>query len=301
MKRGIDHLVLPVRDLDAAKAAYERFGFTTTPKAQHPFGTGNALVQLQGNFLELLSVTEPRKIRPPEPGHFSFGHFNKTFLEQRQGMSMLVFQSEDARADQEEFARNGLTTYAPFDFSRTATLPNGEEVTVAFSLAFVTDARMPQAAFFCCQQHAPQHFWKPAYQRHRNGAVRCSEVVMIATEPAAFAGFFAALQGESALKVEEDALEVATALGKVSLLAPDAFVRRFPAAGRQGRVTDPVFAAYQVTTRDLAAAETLLRQNAVGHRRMDGRLQIGPDEAFGLVIEMVEEMGSERRAGSVGA
>ncbi len=296
MKRGIDHLVLPVRDLDAAKTAYERFGFTTTPKAQHPFGTGNVLVQLQGNFLELLSVTEPRKIRPPAAGHFSFGQFNQTFLEKRQGMSMLVFQSEDARADQAEFAGKGLTTYAPFDFSRTATLPDGKEVTVAFSLAFVTDARMPQAAFFCCQQHAPQHFWNPAYQRHRNGAVSCSEVIMIAAEPAAFAGFFAALQGEASVKVEEDALEVATNLGKVSLLAPEAFARRFPATGRQGLASDPVFAAYQVTTRDLSAAERLLQKNGVDHRRVDGRLQIGPEQAFGLVIEMAGENRPNRRA-----
>ena len=51
MNRAIDHLVLCVRDLEAARAIYRRLGFTLTPPARHPWGTGNSLVQLQGNFL----------------------------------------------------------------------------------------------------------------------------------------------------------------------------------------------------------------------------------------------------------
>ena len=52
---------------------------------------------------------------------------------------MLVFASDDARRDQAAFAESGLETYAPFDFERRAKLPDGSEVTVGFSLAFVTD------------------------------------------------------------------------------------------------------------------------------------------------------------------
>ena len=54
--RGIDHLVLVTEDLDEASAFYRTLGFTTTPRAVHPFGTGNALVQLQGNFIELVGI-----------------------------------------------------------------------------------------------------------------------------------------------------------------------------------------------------------------------------------------------------
>ena len=56
--------MLCVDDLDAAQRFYERLGFTTTPRATHPFGTGNSLVQLRGNFIELLGVVEPENIKP---------------------------------------------------------------------------------------------------------------------------------------------------------------------------------------------------------------------------------------------
>lgn len=285
MSRGIDHLVLPVHDLDGAKSAYERFGFTTTPKARHPFGTENVLVQLQGNFLELLGIAQPEKINPPEPGSFSFAHFNQSFLEKRQGMSMLVFESGDARADQAEFAAKGLTGYAPFDFSRQATLPGGEQVTVAFSLAFVTDPRMPDAAFFCCQQHAPQYFWKPAYQSHRNAAVVCAEVVMVAEEPRGFAGFFESLQGRGHVDARHGRLEVATPRGQITLVRPEAFAERFPGQSPVAPGKGAVFAAYRVSTRDLQATESVLRDNAVAYRSLGDRLQIGPDETLGLAIE----------------
>src|SRR5260370_27221624 len=96
---------------------------------------------------------------------------------------MRVFQSADARHDQAEFAVRGLETSEPFDFSRQAKLPDGSLKTVAFSLAFVTEPRMPDAAFFTCQQHAPEFFWKPDYQRHANGARAVVEVVMLANDP----------------------------------------------------------------------------------------------------------------------
>ena len=67
VERPIDHLVLCVRDLDAARRVYEQLGFTLTPKALHPFGTENSLVQLHGNFLELLAVADRSRIKPAMP------------------------------------------------------------------------------------------------------------------------------------------------------------------------------------------------------------------------------------------
>jgi glyoxalase-like protein len=282
MKRAVDHLVLCVKDLGRARGFYERLGFTLTPRAQHPFGTANHLAQLQGSFLELLAVADPTQIRPAAPGEFSFAAFNAEFLARREGLSMLVFQTADARQDQRDFAARGLDTYAPFDFGRRARLPDGSEATVAFSLAFVTHSAMPDAAFFTCQQHAPQHFWKPAYQRHANGARTVVEVVMAADDPAAFADFFGQLV--EPLAVVRDARGLRTALdgGAITVLDRDALRGRWPDAPMP---PSPAFVGYAVAVEDLGRVEAILRSADLPYRRRDGAVQIAPADAFGAVVE----------------
>ena len=286
MNRAIDHLVLAVNDLEAARETYRRMGFTLTPPARHPWGTVNSLVQLQRNFLELLAVAEPAKIVPPVPSHFSFGAFNQAFLKRRQGLSMLVFQSADARRDQAEFKARGLETYEPFDFSRHAKLPDGSLKTVAFSLAFVTEPRMPNAAFFTCQQHAPEFFWKPEYQRHPNGARAVVEVVMLANDPGAFADFFGKLVEPAAVGCSEGALRINLEHGALSLLDATRLAQRFPGIRLRDVLRKPHFAGYSIAVDDLAAAEDLLKRNDMPYARAGDRLQIAAEHGFGTVIEL---------------
>ena len=147
--RDIDHLVLAVRDLDAARETYRRLGFTLTPVARHPWGTANSLVQMHGVFLELLAVADAAAI--PEPTHtaFSFGAFNRDYLKTREGLSMLALQSTDPAADRADFDAHHLPVYEPFRFERSARGPDGAERKVAFSLTFTGDARTHgQAGFF---------------------------------------------------------------------------------------------------------------------------------------------------------
>ena len=288
-KRGIDHIVHCVHDLDAAIARFEALGFTVTPRALHPFGTGNALVQMQGCFIELLAIVEPEKIGAAAAGGFSFGAFCRDYLERREGMAMLVFESGDAHADRADFVAGGLTTYPVFDFSRKAKLPGGDEATVAFSLAFVTDKAMPQAAFFTCQQHAPEYFWKPEYQRHANGARDIAEIVMVADDPAAWRTHYEGLQGADSARLDGDLLTVATARGIVSVMTQDAFSGRFPGETAPADRDGPVFAAAVVAVSNAQALRETLAGNQVEFRdSADGRPFVPAADAFGLAIGFAE-------------
>lgn len=175
--RPIDHVVLAVEDLDMAAARYQALGFTLTPKAMHEdrMGTSNRLVQFRGrNFLELLEVDRPQALEEhafeAAPSRFSFGAHHRDFLGKRSGISMLVFQSDDVRADIEAFRAAGIRTYAPFEFERPATLPDGSRATLAFTLGFATSPAMPELAFVVVENRTPDRFWKPEYQEHANGA-----------------------------------------------------------------------------------------------------------------------------------
>lgn len=280
--KGLDHLVLCGRDLDAMRAFYASLGFTLTPKARHPFGTGNSLVQLDGVFVELLTVLAPDDIPPHRPGHFSFAAFNRDYLAEREGFAMLVLDSDDARADVARYRKQGLTAYEPFDFSRQAKLPDGQVVTVGFSLAFASVADAPRAGFFCCQQHAPQHFWKPGYQRHANTARTVSEVWLVADEPRALAAF---LEGWSGIKpmADHQTLFVTTARGAIIIETPVNFQMR---TGIAAPVIDegPLFAGFCLGVTDLAqVSDHIVRAGLPLIERQD-RLVIEPEHAFGTAI-----------------
>jgi len=277
---GIDHLVLAVHDLEAARRRYAALGFTLTPPARHPFGTGNSLVQLDGTFLELLAVVAPEDIPEARPGHFSFAAFNRDYLMKGEGLSMLVLASGDARGEQARMKRAGLESYEPFDFSRQARLPSGEEVTVGFSLAFATNAAMPDAGFFYCQQHAPEHFWKPEYQRHANGAVTLEEVGLVA-ERADEAGAFLAAFADAAATPMEGGFSIDTGRGTISVLTPETFRAHWgfaPESAHEG----PRLAGFRLGVNDATAALKAVEDSGVAAVIEHHRAVISPGHLFGI-------------------
>ena len=228
MSRLIDHLVLAARDLDALAGRFAALGFTLTPRAFHEdrMGTSNRLVQLASEvFIELLEVDRPRLPGPHDysssPPMFSFGAHNRTFLERREGLSMLVLKSVDVDGDLADFAAAGLQTYAPFEFGRRARQPDGRELEVRFRLGFVTNPEMPEIGFFVCHNLYPENFWKAAYQNHANGALAISAVYLCAREPACHKGFLAALLAVPGEDVDGGLLFRCTDNVQVYVLTPD--------------------------------------------------------------------------------
>ena len=221
--RAIDHVVIAARDLDGLAARYEALGFTLTPRAWHEdrMGTSNRLAQFRGrNFVELIEVDRPERVEEPGPGGFAFGAFLRGFLSDREGLAMIVFRSEDARADIAAWRGRGIETYEPFDFQRQARLPDGTEATVAFSLGFATSPEMPELAFFVCQNRAEGHFWKPAYQDHANGAEELAAVRLAAHEPARHGDFLARLFG--AVTERAGGISVGCGPHRIDVLLPEA-------------------------------------------------------------------------------
>jgi hypothetical protein len=259
--RGIDHLVLAVRDLGHGAALYERMGFTLTPQAQHPFGTGNRLAQLQGGFLEVLGVTRPELIADAGPGEFSFGAYNRDFLASREGFSMIAFESAGPDRDRAAFEAAGLEVAAPFAFTRMARQPDGSEVEMGFDLTFVPRETAPAAAIFTCShRHKPEQFYKPAYQSHANGALRIKSVAIETADPVATNAFLAAM-------------DVDPALFEVDV----------------GVVSGERLAGYAVTVEDTTAAAGALRAGGVAFEVDGENLTVGPDAGLGTRITFCKE------------
>lgn len=285
--RPIDHVVIAVHDLDAAREAFRRLGFTLTPVAHHPFGTANSLVQLDGNYIELLAVADPARIPEPEEGRYSFAAFNRDFLAGGEGPSMIALKSADAAADLADFEAHDLPTYAPLSFQRLARAPNGDDFEVGFSVTFTSDSRMPGAGFFTCQHHNPDRFWWADYQRHANHARTLDGVVMTARDPADYHIFFTYFTGQHDMRSDSLMVSFDTGGGTVDILT--AIAAKAMYGVDSGARPKPHFVGVRIATPDLAAAAVTLRGNGVPFVERMGRLVVPPSAACGAAIAFVED------------
>lgn len=253
MMRGLDHVVVPVRDLEAAGAQWQALGFTVTPTNYHDWGTANRLIQLDGFFIELLTLADPARIIEPTQTGFSFGAFNRDFQARQEGISMLVADSKGAAADRADYEAAGLKLFEPFGFERVANLPDGKTAQVAFDLTFAQDPAGPELGYFACHSKFPENFWKPAFQAHANGASGISAIYMVSEEPAAHRAFLSGFIGQEQVEIAPDALVVPTARGAIRVLSDAAYRDALGAQAADGLTADrPCFAALEVTCKGLS-------------------------------------------------
>lgn len=271
--RRIDHLVLAVRDLDAAAGTYERLGFRVGQRNRHPWGTENRLIQFKSSFLELITVGASTAIPPHELRHFSFGAFVRDYLERREGFAMLVLDSLDAKADAAEFSRLGIGDFEPFFFERKGQRADGSATRVAFSLAFATDPALPQASFFVCQQHEPDSFWNADFQEHRNGATDVVEATLDVPDPTSHSDFLSRFCGAPPLSLSDDDLTFALQSGG----------RMRAARGNRTRG----FEAFAVAVPDLRQQAQHLEETGIIFREIENRLIVAPEDLFGVCVEFV--------------
>lgn len=101
MLARLDHVILAVRDLDAATSATARLlGRSPSWRGEHPSaGSANALFRLENTYLELLSPTGPG----------ATGDAVRSWLEARgEGLLGLAFGTDDAAACRAELSARGL-------------------------------------------------------------------------------------------------------------------------------------------------------------------------------------------------
>lgn len=282
--RKLDHIVMPVRDLDAARRDYAALGFKLTPPADHPWGTRNSLAQIGGAFLELLAVVDPSRMEEADFDAFSFGAFNRDFLTRHEGISMLALAGTDAAADRADFHQAGLPTYAPFSFERIARQPDGSERKVAFDLTFTTHPDLPDAGFFTCHNRFPENFWKPDYLVHENGAARISAVVMVAPEPAEYHEFLERFTGQRELRVTSFGIECDIGDCQIDILTPVGFKAFYGDALDVTSLETPRFVAVRIDVDDIGRIERDVEKGGIAVIRRAGMVVVPAAAAHGSVL-----------------
>jgi len=286
--RGIDHLVIAVRDLDKARATWQRLGFTLTPEGVHPFGTKNSLVQLEGGFLELVAINDPATIPPATDRFFSFSSFVRDFIARQDGMAMAALKSDDPNIDFADFASRGLPAYEPVKFQRVARGPDGSERQVAFAMTFTADKRLPEAGFFTCRHYFPENFWRDEYRKHENSARRIEAVTMVAGNPADFHEFLTYFTGVRDIQSTSLGIAFDTGDGRVEVMSPAGFQGLYGGAAGAVEADPRRFAACRIAVSDAAAAKAALGRNKVPFMEQQEGIVVSAEAANGVVVALVE-------------
>ena len=282
MPNGLDHIVHMVADLDAGEAFYRRAGFIVSNRNKHPWGTHNHIIQCDGAYIELLGIGEPEKIPAERPGSFSFGPYNRDFVENGEGLSMMLLNSLDAKADMQAFRNAGISNYEVFDFAREGKRADGVTVKLAFSLAYASDPQSPACGFAVCQHHFPENFWNASLQQHDNGARKIIGAVFVADHPDQHRAFLSAYVGADAT-LDATGLAIRTPRGEIEVTTPHAFRERY---GLMPAIHGPglSLAAIRFAASSLDRTSESLARNEIEAHRHEGRVVVPPQAAHGAVL-----------------
>jgi len=177
---GIDHPLIVVKDIDTMRARYQALGFTMTPVGRHPWGTSTSLAMFDRCLLELMSVYDETLIDVSPAGDFRFGRTIRDHLTEREGISLLALNSDDAVRDVAVVEARGIACQGTIEFGRDVVLPDGRADRTATTLKILHDPGLPRLSNFVCQQHRPDLIYVPKWLEHANGAAGICQVTIMA-------------------------------------------------------------------------------------------------------------------------
>jgi catechol 2,3-dioxygenase-like lactoylglutathione lyase family enzyme len=260
---AVDHVIVMVRDLDAAADRWTRLGFTTTPRGFHSahMGTANHCLMFGSDYVELIGVVTPTPANGPW----------RAQLDRREGAGGLALATNDAQATEAALAGEGISAGQVLDFARPVRFEGGTGE-AAFAVARATGFAEDGLDLFFCQHRTRDLVWRPEWQGHANGALALARVDFENPDPAAFAARLAKVFGRDAIGEEGDALIVAS--GSVPLRI---------VVGAEARMT-----GFAVRVADLDRTAEALETGAIAHVHRPRSIEVAPAEANGVALSFVE-------------
>ncbi len=254
--QGMDHMPLAVRNLDQARADFEKLGFVLKPGRHHDDGIRNAHIKFaDGTEIELITAAAPTDALATE---------YTDFLKAGDGPAFWSLYSPNLDALTQRLAKLGLS-------------PQNDGEIVTFS-----QAALPHRLFFAGREKSPTD--KPAYFMHPNTAYRLAGAWLAGAAPEA-----KLTQKLGATRTEGPVCAPFAKHG-VSLSLPEATIVFVEPTAAWPSSRSLLGAT--VLVRSLDTARAVLRQNHVAFLETPGcvhaSLWIGPQEAHNAWLELRE-------------
>jgi hypothetical protein len=277
--QGVDHVLVGVADLEAARLGWLRLGFLPSPRGRHiGWGTANYCIMFPHDYIELLGIVDPQQ----------FTNNLDRFLEQREGLLGLAFASDDPQQSAAGLRARGIVTRGPKDLSRIIELPGGE-ARPAFKLLELPAEATPALSAFIVHHLTPELVWREAWCRHPNGARGLLAVTAVVDDPSAVAIPYAELFGFDAVLVRDGSVEVDSGGLRLVFAAPGSLPLVQPGLSAYPVQPAPWLAGLCVAVESLDATAYYFEQMSVPYRRArSGALLVAPALTNGVILEFVE-------------
>jgi len=271
---GIDHVIVAVDDLERARMAWTRLGFSLTPRGRHlQQGTGNYCIMFARDYIELLGVVDAAQ---------GAGGLDAV-LRGGEGLRGVAFATRSGDETAAELERRGLHPTPPRDLTRQLELPEGTALP-RFKLVSLPSEETPALSSFICQHLTPELVRRPQWLVHPNGVTGVAGITVMveATEPlrAAYERLFGA-----GVNTTDDVLAVHVGGHRLMFATPDDVGVLYPEADIALDRALPAAVALTLRSSDLARTADHLTQWHVAHEELAGGTLIVPAaEANGALL-----------------
>ncbi len=303
--RGIDHMVIAVKDLRQATADYAKLGFAIVPGGRHPGGTENAAAAFESHgYLELLTVYE---------ANGSGARDFVSFLSKQEGAVAVGLDTSSADLTAAHLRGAGLEvrgptggtiTYDGVDETPPVLWKGVEVVTPSPYLSdFVFFIEYDREARAALARKHPELTRLTQPPQHRNGARAIKSFWLAVDDLESAARTYASVgfpvgPEKPVPDLQATGRAVEAGGGSILLLRSDAL--HGPVAGfLERRHAAAGFMGTTLWVNDLGTAEHVLPASIIPRARdrsdrENQNLLIPPEHAHGVWIELVEGRGSSK-------
>src|SRR5215831_14766162 len=274
---GIDHVVVGVRDLEQARLAWARLGFTLSPRGRHiGQGTANYCIMFVSDYVELLGVVDQN----------DFVQHLDSFLLQREGVMAAAFAPA---AGLEELCAallgRQLHPSEPRSLGRRLELPEEGSVMPRFSLMSLPAEETPGLDSFICAHLTPELMRRPEWLNHPNGAVGLKSIHVLVENTAMLLEAYDRLFGIPQVTTTDAVVGVHVGQHRILFSTPDDFLTMHPTLR-----LDPDFPLPGIVSLELGVvrveqtADYLTQWQIAWDEMPDGSLVVPASEANGVIL-----------------
>jgi hypothetical protein len=271
---GIDHGLIGVHDLEAARTNWERLGFSMTPRGRHTgWGTANYCIMFDDDYLELIGLVDPS-----QPSMSL-----EAALKKHEGLFGVALGSDDAREAHAALTAAGLAPEEISDLSRSVEMPGeSQPAQPRFRIVKLPDSSTPDMNMFVCQHLDPSRVWRPEWQLHANGARGITSMTIAVDNPEPLISAYEKLFGAGSCSPTDDTLAAFTGHGSLMFVTRDDIKLIYPDVNVDESIETPFIVGVSLDVMTPGTTADYLTSAGVPFVQSDdGTVRVAPDQTNG--------------------